>query len=100
MRLVVIAAENDALPAGKVGGIGDVIREYPLALAEKEHQVEVITPSYGMYLSGKVRAEHKDTLDVLFAGTIERVELFRYYPENSHALVCQWVLDHLVGYDK
>ena len=94
MRLVVLAAENDALPAGKVGGIGDVIREYPQVLADKEHQVDVFTPGYGMYLKRKIAAEHKGVLDVSFAGATERVELFCYQPENSPALLRQWVVEH------
>ena len=33
-HILMIAAENDALPGGKVGGIGDVVRDVPRALAE------------------------------------------------------------------
>ena len=27
MNILLVAAENDALPGGKVGGIGDVVRD-------------------------------------------------------------------------
>jgi len=43
------AAENGALPGGKVGGVGDVIRDLPLALAAIGLQTRVVTPSYGMF---------------------------------------------------
>jgi starch synthase len=48
-RIWLIAAENDALPKGKVGGVGDVVRDLPIALAELGLPVSVVTPSYGMF---------------------------------------------------
>ena len=48
-RIWLAAAENGALPRGKVGGVGDVIHELPLALAGIGLQASVITPSYGMF---------------------------------------------------
>ena len=47
MKILMVAAENDAIPGGKVGGIGDVVRDLPSALAAKGHEVDVITPGYG-----------------------------------------------------
>ena len=32
MKILMVAAENDAIPGGKVGGIGDVVRDIPPAL--------------------------------------------------------------------
>ena len=48
-RIWLVAAENDALPKGKVGGVGDVLRDLPIALAGLGLDVSVITPSYGMF---------------------------------------------------
>jgi len=48
-RIWLLAAENGALPGGKVGGVGDVVRDLPLALSASGQQVRVITPSYGMF---------------------------------------------------
>ena len=35
-HILMIAAENGALPGGKVGGIGDVVRDVPVALAQRD----------------------------------------------------------------
>ena len=50
-QILMVAAENGALPGGKVGGIGDVVREIPRALAARDCQVSVITPGYGVFSS-------------------------------------------------
>ncbi len=47
-RIWLAAAENGALPGGKVGGVGDVVRDLPRALAARGLELRVITPSYGM----------------------------------------------------
>ncbi|MDX1735888.1 MAG: glycogen/starch synthase [Halioglobus sp.] len=49
MLIWMAAAENDALPGGKVGGVGDVMRDLPVALAGEGHEVCVFTPSYGRF---------------------------------------------------
>jgi starch synthase len=47
-RVWLVAAENDTLPEGKVGGIADVVRDLPIALAGLGLDVSVIVPSYGV----------------------------------------------------
>ncbi len=47
-KVVFIAAENGALPGGKVGGVADVVRDLPAALAEEGWAATVVTPSYGI----------------------------------------------------
>jgi starch synthase len=68
-----LAAENGGLPQGKVGGLGDVIRDLPLALARQGHRVTVLTPAYGRFarLPG---VERLDSFAVPFAGMTETVE--------------------------
>lgn len=97
-----VAAENDALPDAKIGGIGDVVRDLPIALAEKDCHVNVVVPSYG-YLHKMDAAEHVAHYTVFFAGMIEQVNLYRVpQAATRHATgtvvderVVQWVIDHL-----
>lgn len=99
--ILMVAAENDALPDAKVGGIGDVVRDLPVALAEQNCMVHVIVPSYG-FLHKLDAAEHVAHYTVFFGDAIEQVNLYRI-PQKStrHATgteadqrVVQWVVDH------
>ena len=47
MRVLMVASENDAIAGAKVGGIADVVRDLPPALAEQGCEVSVVIPSYG-----------------------------------------------------
>ena len=62
-----LAAENGALPGGKVGGIGDVLRDLPLALAGRGWRPTVLTPSYGLF-STLPGAEPHSGVTLRFAG--------------------------------
>jgi starch synthase len=93
MHILMIAAENDALPGGKVGGIGDVIRDLPPALARTGQTVSVITPGYG-HLSRTAGAENVATVAVPFAGHEESVELYRVPAPRPQRGVVNWVLEH------
>ncbi len=74
--IVLLAAENAALPGGKVGGIGDVIRDLPLALADRGWQPTVLTPGYGVF-TGLPRAVRSGNLVFQFAGARTRAELWQ-----------------------
>ncbi len=88
-----VAAENDALPNGKVGGIGDVVRDIPPALAAAGHVVNVITPGYQAFslLPG---AKLTNLIQVQFAGRIENVEVFNVPAIEPHSNVVIWVVEH------
>lgn len=95
-NILFVAAENDALPQGKVGGIGDVIRDVPQFLANSEITVDVITPSYSMHAKHP-RAVHRLAFDVDFYGRRETINLFQITLENQaycQGEVNQWVLEH------
>ena len=66
-RILLVAAENGALPGGKVGGVGDVMRDLPLALAANGWHASVVTPAYGMF-NQLPDAQHISSVDVDFAG--------------------------------
>jgi len=97
MKILMAAAENDALPRGKVGGIGDVVRDIPLALAKICQEVDVVMPGYGSFskLSG---AQHITSLDVMFGGQLQSVDIFKisleHSPNKSSNKVTQWVIEH------
>ena len=88
-----VAAENDALPNGKVGGIGDVVRDIPPALAAAGHVVNVVTPGYQAFslLPG---AKLITSIQVQFAGRIENVEIFKVPAIEPHNNVMIWVVEH------
>lgn len=92
-QVLMVAAENDALPGGKVGGIGDVVRDVAPALAERGVSVSVLTPSYGTF-ANLPGAERLAVLRPRFAGRAERVDLFDVPGRERHEGVRHLVLDH------
>lgn len=86
-----LAAENGALPQGKVGGMGDVTRDLPRALVAAGHDVTVMTPAYGLYtaLPGAARMGR---IAVPFAGATRHVDRYLLAPD-AHG-VRHEVLDH------
>jgi starch synthase len=93
MHVVMIASENGALPGGKVGGIGDVIRDVPQVLARHGHQVTVINPGY-QFLSRLPGARLVNTLTVEFAGSLEKVELYEVESNSTPESVRLLLLEH------
>lgn len=93
MHILMLAAENGALPGAKVGGIADVIREVPRALAKVGHQVTVLTPGY-QSLSQLPDARLLHTLTVDFASTLETLSLYRIDQEPVTDGVQHLVLEH------
>ena len=82
MRIWLVAAENGALKGGKVGGIGDVIRDLPVALAALGHRVTVITPAYGIF-NRLPQARHIGDFSVSFAGTQQSAQIWHIQPSDS-----------------
>jgi starch synthase len=93
MKILMAASENDALPRGKIGGIGDVVRDIPLAIAEIGHEVDVVMPGYGSF-SKLSNAEHSTSLEVMFGGQLQSVDIFKISLEHSPNKVSQWVIEH------
>ena len=90
MKILMVAAENGALPGGKVGGIGDVLRDIPRALAALGHQVTVLMPAYGRYAQ-MPGARRLSAIQVPFSGGEEEVQLFSLAASGGAQ---QQVVDH------
>ena len=80
-HVLFVAAENGALPGGKVGGIGDVVRDLPRALQEQGWHATVLTPSYGSFhrLAG---AGELASFPVRFRGAEHTVHAFELVVES------------------
>jgi starch synthase len=90
-KVWLVAAENGAFRGGKIGGVGDVIRDLPIALIAAGLNVRVITPSYGMFhkLPGTTLYRR---LTVGFAGKQFIVKIFKV-PVAGHP-VPHYVIEH------
>lgn len=93
MHILMVAAENDALPGAKVGGEGDVVRDVPLALAEEGCQVTVIVPSYGFLHQLPNQADPVEAR-FRFAGQEDRAVLHHVVARVQHPRVRQLVIHH------
>lgn len=90
-RTWLVAAENGALPGGKVGGVGDVVRDLPLALTATGLQVRVITPSYGIFHK-LVGASLYRTVETVFGGEHHSADVYRVPVVDSP--VEHFVIEH------
>lgn len=87
-----LAAENAALPGGKIGGMGDVLRDVPAALAARGWNVIVLMPAYGVFanLPGNRRIA---TVNVDFGGSKQALTAHEVKVQAATAGVRQLVLD-------
>lgn len=74
-HICMLAAENDVIAGAKVGGIGDVVRDMPRALANEDTAVTVVIPAYGLFHQ-RDDAEPVSTFTTQFAGSTQRIEMF------------------------
>ncbi|KAF7764581.1 starch synthase [Pseudoalteromonas citrea] len=88
MRVLMVAAENDRLPQCKVGGVADVIRDIPYALAKHRVETLVVVPDYGQ--SGLSRKFVGD-IAVPFRQHLETATLWEV--EHTDGVI-QYVISH------
>lgn len=89
MHVLMVAAENDALPNAKVGGVADVLRDCPKALVEQGLTVDVVIPDYGFSALERIQL---GTLNVPFSGSIHAVQVWQVVVGQQQ--VRQIVLSH------
>jgi len=93
MQILMVAAENDAIKGAKVGGVADVVRDIPVALAHLGHNVDVIIPDYGNY-SQVYESNKLASFFVPFKGHHEEVTLHEIYIGKGEAKVKQYILSN------
>jgi len=93
MNILMVSAENDALPGGKVGGIGDVVRDMPKALAAEGEHVNVVMPNYGV-LHEMENAVFVSYVTVMFAGYDHEIAFYRFNVKQGDEGVTQWIAHH------
>ncbi|MFO7706929.1 MAG: glycogen/starch synthase [Desulfobacterales bacterium] len=93
--IVMIAAENGALPGAKVGGLGDVVRYLPPALARSGCRVCMATPSYGC-LHRSPGARPLAAIRFQFYGAAQKAVVYDVRPDATAAGVRHVVVDHPV----
>lgn len=94
MNILMVAAENDGLPKAKVGGIGDVVRDVPPALAKLGCDVKVVIPSYGLLHNLPSSQLQEPTITYKFAGEEDEAKIYEVPGKPPHANVKQFVIDH------
>jgi len=93
LNILMVAAENGALAGGKVGGMGDVLRDVPRALAKLGHRVTVVTPAYGS-LHQLPRVRQRASVETYFRGRREAVELHALPASGPGRRLRQFLLEH------
>ena len=92
-HVVMLASENDALIGGKVGGVGDVVRDLPRALATLGWRATVIVPSYGV-LHKKNTSSLQKTIRFPFGGKETEGEIWSATPKQAHEGVSHLIVHH------
>ena len=93
MHILMVSAENEALPGAKVGGMADVVGQAAPALADCGGRGTVMTPSHG-YLHTLPGAMLVGEVDFRFRGYPHQAQLFEVPDRRPHARVRQIVIHH------
>ena len=93
MHILMVSAENDALPGAKVGGMGDVVGQIAPALADRGCRVTVMTPCHG-FLHRLPGAVQINAIEFMFRGYLHRAELFEVPGHPTHGQVRNLVVHH------
>lgn len=86
-----VAAENDALPNCKAGGMGDVVRDVPRHIAQRGNTVHVIVPSYGRLHHNGILKTH---LHFSLRGLSYTAALYQVPPKKDYPRLQHYVLHH------
>ena len=92
-HIIMVASENDALIGGKVGGVGDVIKGLPRALAALGWSVTVIVPGYG-YLHKTNPSRQISTVRFPFCGKTHRAEVWHVEGQEYNDSIMHLAIEH------
>ncbi len=92
-NIIMLAAENDSLTNGKVGGLGDVIRDLPNALADFGLNITIINPSYG-FLHKANPSKFLLKISFPFGGEKEEGEIWEVTAKRPMKNVKHLVFEH------
>lgn len=86
-----VAAENDAIPKCKAGGMGDVVRDVPRQISERGDSTHVVVPAYSRL--------HKDGEFLMFLNFRLRninytAELYKVPPKKEFDNITHYVIHH------
>ncbi|WP_343485556.1 glycogen/starch synthase [Allomuricauda sp. d1] len=85
------AAENDAIPECKAGGMGDVVRDVPRQISERGDKVHVVVPSYGRLHQNGI---FKTKLNFDLRGIVYTAELYEVSPKKEFPNITHYVIHH------
>ncbi len=86
-----VAAENDAIPDCKAGGMGDVVRDVPRQISAMGDKVHVVVPSYGRLHQNGTFKTH---LNFPIRGTTYTADLYEVIPKKEYKNIHHYVLHH------
>ena len=86
-----VAAENDAIPDCKAGGMGDVVRDVPRQISELGDKVHVVVPSYSRLHQ---KGTFKTKLNFQLRGMTYTAELFEVIPKKEFKNIHHYVIHH------
>jgi starch synthase len=92
-HVVMVASENGALSGGKVGGVGDVIKELPHALAGLGWRVTTIIPSYG-FLHRRNNASFLRSMSFPFQGKQCNGEFWKVHSGTERESITHLLFEH------
>jgi len=90
-KFLFVAAENDAIPKCKAGGMGDVVRDVPRQISERGDKAHVVVPSYSrLHQNGTLKTK----LSIQLRGTVYMAELYEVTPKKEFDNVHHYVIHH------
>ncbi|WP_405248156.1 glycogen synthase [Cellulophaga sp. Asnod2-G02] len=86
-----VAAENDAIPKCKAGGMGDVVRDVPRQISRKGDSAHIVVPAYSRLHKDGVFLMH---LNFQLRGQDYTAELYKVQPKKDFENLTHYVIHH------